>query len=52
MKQFTAWHVRQHPGGVLEWTSPLGKTYREDAPTPAVAFTLAAAPPPRDTAPF
>ncbi|WP_405373957.1 MULTISPECIES: DUF222 domain-containing protein [unclassified Microbacterium] len=45
MKQFTAWRVRQHPGGVLEWTSPLGKTYREDAPTPAVAFTLAATPP-------
>ncbi|WP_405372433.1 MULTISPECIES: DUF222 domain-containing protein [unclassified Microbacterium] len=46
MKQFTAWRVRQHPGGVLEWTSPLGKTYREDAPTPAVAFTLAATPTP------
>ncbi len=54
MKQFTAWRVRQLEGGVLEWTSPLGRTYREDAPTPAVAFTPAA--PPRDidtgTAPF
>ena len=54
MKQFTAWRVRQLKGGVLEWTSPLGRTYREDAPTPAVAFTPAA--PPRDidtgTAPF
>ncbi|WP_394289268.1 DUF222 domain-containing protein [Microbacterium sp.] len=45
MKQFTAWRVRQLSGGVLEWTSPLGRTYREDAPTPAVAFT------PADTTP-
>ncbi|MEU2203730.1 DUF222 domain-containing protein [Microbacterium oleivorans] len=46
MKQFTAWRVRQLKGGVLEWTSPLGRIYREDAPTPAVAFTPAAPPPP------
>ncbi|SCY66488.1 protein of unknown function [Microbacterium sp. LKL04] len=51
MKQFTAWRVRQLQGGVLEWTSPLGRTYREDAPTPAVAFTPAAAHP-GDPAPF
>lgn len=51
MKQFTAWRVRQLQGGVLEWTSPLGRTYREDAPTPAVAFTPAAAQP-GDPAPF
>ncbi|MDT3329323.1 DUF222 domain-containing protein [Microbacterium sp. KSW-18] len=51
MKQFTAWKVRQLQGGVLEWTSPLGRTYREDAPTPAVAFTPAAASP-GDPAPF
>ncbi|MFL0564507.1 DUF222 domain-containing protein [Microbacterium sp. 179-I 1D1 NHS] len=51
MKQFTAWQVRQLQGGVLEWTSPLGRTYREDAPTPAVAFTPAAAHP-GDPAPF
>ncbi|WP_413355126.1 DUF222 domain-containing protein [Microbacterium sp. 1P06AB] len=51
MKQFTAWQVRQLKGGVLEWTSPLGRTYREDAPTPAVAFTPAAAHP-GDPAPF
>ncbi|MEW2012458.1 MULTISPECIES: HNH endonuclease signature motif containing protein [Microbacterium] len=49
MKQFTAWRVRQLKGGVLEWTSPLGRTYREDAPTPAVAFTPAAPPPPPTT---
>ncbi|WP_020096917.1 HNH endonuclease signature motif containing protein [Microbacterium sp. 11MF] len=41
MKQFTKWRVRQLGGGVLEWTSPLGRTYREDAPTPAVAFAPA-----------
>ncbi|MDT3316428.1 DUF222 domain-containing protein [Microbacterium sp. KSW4-11] len=51
MKQFTAWRVRQLKGGVLEWTSPLGRTYREDAPTPAVAFTPAAPPPPAPRAP-
>ncbi|MDJ1114269.1 HNH endonuclease [Microbacterium dauci] len=41
MKQFTCWRVRQLLGGVLEWTSPLGRIYREDAPRPAVAFTPA-----------
>ncbi|SDG83106.1 HNH endonuclease signature motif containing protein [Microbacterium sp. 77mftsu3.1] len=51
MKQFTAWRVRQLSGGVLEWTSPLGRTYREDAPTPAVAFTPATTHP-GDPAPF
>ena len=52
MKQFTAWRVRQQSGGVLEWTSPLGRTYREDAPTPAVAFTPATPPHDTGTAPF
>ncbi|EZP29118.1 HNH endonuclease signature motif containing protein [Microbacterium oleivorans] len=52
MKQFTAWRVRQLKGGVLEWTSPLGRTYREDAPTPAVAFTPAAPPVAGEPAPF
>ncbi|MDJ1114357.1 HNH endonuclease [Microbacterium dauci] len=41
MKHFTCWRVRQLKGGVLEWTSPLGRIYREDAPVPAVAFTPA-----------
>ncbi|WP_314430739.1 DUF222 domain-containing protein [Microbacterium lacticum] len=41
MKQFTRWKVRQLPGGVLEWTSPTGRIYREDAPAPSVAFTPA-----------
>ena len=53
MKQFTAWRVRQHPGGVLEWTSPTGRLYREDAPVPPVAFVVSPAPPPvmADSAP-
>lgn len=38
MKQFTRWKVRQLDGGVLEWTSPLGRIYREDAPAPPVYF--------------
>ncbi|MFS0868071.1 DUF222 domain-containing protein [Microbacterium sp. 179-B 1A2 NHS] len=44
MKQFTAWRVRQLKGGVLEWTSPVGRIYREDAPTPAVGFAPALSP--------
>lgn len=51
MKQFTAWRVRQLPGGVLHWTSPTGRTYREDAPTPAVMFAPAV-PYADDPAPF
>jgi len=41
MKQFTRWRVRQLPRGVLEWTAPTGRVYREDAPAPPVAFTPA-----------
>ncbi|MEX0153144.1 HNH endonuclease signature motif containing protein [Microbacterium sp. LMI1-1-1.1] len=39
-KQFTRWTVRQHPGGVLEWTSPTGRTYLDvpEAYPAAVAF--------------
>ena len=46
MKQFTHWQVRQLGGGVLEWTSPLGRIYREDVPIPAVCFTIDTANPP------
>ncbi len=41
MKQFTRWKVRQLPGGILEWTSPTGRIYREDAPAPPVSFAPA-----------
>lgn len=52
MKQFTAWRVRQHPGGILEWTSPTGRVYREDAPVPLVAFTVNPPPhPPAESVP-
>ncbi|MDD7960799.1 HNH endonuclease [Microbacterium thalli] len=47
MKQFTDWNVTQLGGGVLEWTSPSGRTYREDVPIPAVCFTPEPGPPPR-----
>ncbi|MFB8891717.1 HNH endonuclease signature motif containing protein [Microbacterium plantarum] len=50
MKQFTKWEVRQVGGGVLEWTSPLGRVYREDVPIPAVCFTIDTADPPPDAA--
>ncbi len=51
MKQFTRWEVRQVGGGVLEWTSPLGRIYREDVPIPAVCFTIDTANPPPDEPP-
>lgn len=52
MKQFTSWRVRQHPGGILEWTSPTGQVYREDAPVPLVAFTVDPPPhPPAESVP-
>jgi hypothetical protein len=38
MKQFTAWRVRQLEGGVLEWTSPLGRTYIDQPPSLGVHF--------------
>lgn len=38
MKQFTAWRVRQRGEGVLEWTSPLGRTYIENPPDLGVHF--------------
>ncbi len=54
MKQFTAWRVKQRGGGVLEWTSPTGRVYREDAPTPPVTFVVGASSPPQaaEPAPF
>ena len=39
MKQFTPWKVKQLDGGVLQWISPLGNTYTDTPPTPAVHFT-------------
>lgn len=51
MKQFTPWRVRQLTGGVLEWTSPTGRIYREDAPAPPVHFLPDITPTP-DPAPF
>jgi hypothetical protein len=32
MKHATPWQVRQIPGGVLEWTSPVGHTYTDHPP--------------------
>lgn len=37
VKHNTAWTVRQRGGGVLEWTSPTGRTYA-DRPPSAVRF--------------
>jgi len=39
MKQFTPWKVRQLGDGILQWTSPTGRTYIDEPPIPAVHFT-------------
>ncbi|WP_417563871.1 DUF222 domain-containing protein [Microbacterium sp.] len=38
LKHHTRWQVRQLPGGILQWTSPTGRTYT-DHPPPLVRFT-------------
>lgn len=38
LKHDTAWTAKQLPGGILEWTSPTGRTYT-DNPAPTVRFT-------------
>jgi hypothetical protein len=48
MKQFTAWRVRQLADGILEWTSPLGRTYTEHPPSLGVHFTPTAGDPSAD----
>ncbi|WP_214467718.1 HNH endonuclease signature motif containing protein [Microbacterium flavescens] len=37
LKHHTPWRVEQHAGGVLEWTSPGGRSYI-DRPSPGVRF--------------
>lgn len=40
LKHQTPWHVEQRPGGVMEWTSPTGRTYIDTPPAPnTVTFT-------------
>ncbi|GAA1248951.1 hypothetical protein JOF42_002913 [Microbacterium phyllosphaerae] len=40
LKHNSPWHVEQKPGGVIEWTSPTGRTYRDTPPAPnTVTFT-------------
>jgi hypothetical protein len=58
-KQFTRWKVKQLPGGVIEWTSPMGRVYvDEPLPySPAVKFLPDEHPPApprgdREPAPF
>ncbi|MDD7929858.1 HNH endonuclease signature motif containing protein [Microbacterium thalli] len=40
VKHHTRWRVKQLAGGLLVWTSPTGRIYREDAPPPLVAFAI------------
>jgi hypothetical protein len=51
VKHHTPWTVTQLPGGVLEWTSPLGTTYT-DLPQPTVRFTAVSDTGPPDRPPF
>ncbi|MGM1030237.1 MAG: hypothetical protein ACQEWM_10310, partial [Actinomycetota bacterium] len=39
MKHSTAWKVQQVPGGVLEWTSPLGTAFRDEPEPQGPLFT-------------
>lgn len=42
LKHHSPWHVEQKPGGVMEWTSPTGRTYVDTPPAPnTVTFTVA-----------
>ncbi|WP_223878505.1 HNH endonuclease [Microbacterium radiodurans] len=55
MKQFTDWLVLQLGGGIIQWTSPSGRVYREDLSVPSVCFTpefVAERPPPEPAPPF
>ncbi|MGC5169713.1 HNH endonuclease [Microbacterium sp. DT81.1] len=45
LKHATPWTVKQRSGGVLEWTSPTGRTYT-DTPEPVLRFTASSDPPP------
>jgi len=45
LKHNTPWYVRQLDGGILEWTSPTGRTYT-DPPEPTVRFIPDSGPPP------
>lgn len=41
LKHHSPWHVEQKPGGVMEWTSPTGRTYVDTPPAPnTVTFTV------------
>ncbi|WP_120521642.1 HNH endonuclease signature motif containing protein [Arthrobacter celericrescens] len=40
LKHHTGWSVRQVGSGVLEWTSPTGRRYSDEPPTPATYPTL------------
>jgi Domain of unknown function (DUF222)/HNH endonuclease len=62
MKHATKWTVRQLPGGVLEWTSPLGTVFRDEPEPQGPVFvettdlwgmvTTGAAPPGGPAPPF
>lgn len=50
LKHHSAWRVRQRPDGVLEWTSPTGRSY-PDRPARVLTFLTADGPAAADAAP-
>ncbi|WP_248242878.1 DUF222 domain-containing protein [Microbacterium kunmingense] len=40
LKHHTRWEVRQLHGGILEWTSPLGRVYTDTPPPPTVMVSF------------
>ena len=57
LKHQSAWRVKQHPDGTLEWTTPTGRIH-PDAPARTLVFTSGESPPgavpagPHEPAPF
>jgi hypothetical protein len=50
LKHHSPWHVARRRDGTLEWTSPLGRTYVDRAPTPHTVVFEPAGTPPRSRA--
>ncbi|MCX6503156.1 MAG: DUF222 domain-containing protein [Microbacterium sp.] len=46
LKHNTAWQIRQLQGGIIEWRSPLGRTYRDHPPATVTFVPTTVDPPP------
>ncbi|SEF76669.1 HNH endonuclease signature motif containing protein, partial [Microbacterium azadirachtae] len=52
LKHHTSWTVTQRGAGILEWTSPTGRTYIDTPPAPVTFTTTDPYPPPEHRPPF